>query len=66
MRLYILVTGSAFALLFVAHVARIALEGWRVAANPLFIIATLGSIAICTWAIHLYRNRRFGPVEPHQ
>lgn len=57
MKLYVVVTGSAFALLFIAHVARIAVEGWQVARSPVFIITTIISLGICLWAVHLYRQR---------
>lgn len=66
MKLYILVTGLAFALLFLAHVARVALEGWDVAASPVFIITTLGSLAMCMWAIYLYRQQPSRSVQPRQ
>jgi hypothetical protein len=64
MKLYILVTGSAFALMFSAHVARVAVEGWYVAASPVFIITTVGSLAVCVWAVYLYRQSLSYPVQP--
>jgi hypothetical protein len=66
MKLYILVTGCAFALLFLAHVARVASEGWHVAASPVFIITTVGSLAICVWAVYLYRQSLSRAAEPRQ
>lgn len=56
MKTYIVVTGLAFALLALAHVARIFLEGWQVASSPVFVLTTLGSVAISAWAIFLYRQ----------
>ena len=57
MKLYILITGIVFALLFLAHVARLVLEGWQVA-SPVFVITTLASLAMCVWAISRYRQQQ--------
>ena len=56
MKSYIIVTGLAFAFLALAHVARIFLEGWHVASSPVFVFTTLGSVAICIWALYLYKR----------
>lgn len=66
MKLYILITGFSFALLALAHVARVALEGWHVAASPVFVITTLASLAMCIWAIYLYRRQGSGSKQPGQ
>jgi dolichyl-phosphate-mannose--protein O-mannosyl transferase len=60
MKLFIVVTGIAFGLLFLAHVARVLLEGWHVAMSVVFIVTSLGSLAICVWAFWLYRQLRGG------
>jgi len=57
MKLYILIAGVVFGLLFLAHVARVVLEGWHVAASPVFVITTLASLAMCVWAIFRYRQQ---------
>ena len=44
----------------------VALEGWHVAASPVFIITTLASLAMCIWAIYLYRRQRSGSMQPRQ
>jgi hypothetical protein len=55
MKLYLIVTGVAFALLFLAHVARVALEGWHVATGAVFVATTVFSLLTCVWAFRLYR-----------
>ena len=62
MKLYILITGIVFALLFLAHVARLVLEGWQVA-SPVFVITTLASLAMCIWAISRYRQLQSRPPQ---
>lgn len=56
MKLYLIVTGIVFALLFLAHVARLASEGWHLATGAVFAVTTLGSLLICVWAFRLYKN----------
>ena len=65
MKTYLVVTGVAFALLFLAHVARVAVEGWQVAASATFIVTTLGALAIAAWAFHLYRSLRSSGIVNH-
>jgi uncharacterized membrane protein len=63
MKLYLVVTGVAFALLFLAHIARVALEGWHVATGAVFVATTLGSLLICVWAFRLYRELARNPPD---
>jgi hypothetical protein len=56
MKAYVMTTGAVFGLLALAHVWRVILEGWAVAADPFFILTTLGSAAICVWAWRVLRN----------
>lgn len=56
MKAYLVVTGASFMLLVAAHVARIVLEGWHVAGTPEFIISTSIAVAMCLWAIVLYKR----------
>jgi hypothetical protein len=63
MKLYLIVTGIAFALLFLAHIARVALEGWHVATGAVFVVTTLGALVICVWAFRLYKV--LGRDPPH-
>lgn len=60
MKAYLIVTGVAFMLLVVVHVARIVVEGWHVAGSPVFIISTSVAAAMCVWAIWLYRRLSLG------
>lgn len=57
MRAYVLTTGIAFALLVIAHAARIAAEGLQLAKDPFFMIATIVSAGLCVWAGSLLRRR---------
>lgn len=56
MKAYVLVTGAACALLFAAHVARIASEGWHIATELTFVSSSVASLSICLWAGFLYRR----------
>ncbi|MEX2126203.1 MAG: hypothetical protein WD795_20090 [Woeseia sp.] len=56
MRYYVMTTGAAFGLLALAHLARIILEGWHLARSPMFVVATLVSIALCFWAIYVLKQ----------
>jgi hypothetical protein len=56
MRAYILTTGIVFGLLVVAHVLRVAAEGIRVAADPLFAVTTLAAAGLCIWAVALLKG----------
>ena len=56
MRAYVMTTGVAFGLLALAHVLRVAQEGWGVAADPVFILTSLGSAGISVWAWRLVRH----------
>jgi hypothetical protein len=54
MKAYIGTTGTIFGLLTVAHVWRMAAEGTHVA-NPVFLLTTLLSAALCVWAWRVFR-----------
>ena len=53
MKLYILVSGALFALVLLAHVARVILEGPHPLEEPIFIGATLASLGMAAWAAFL-------------
>lgn len=55
MKLYLLVTGFSFLLLFAAHIARVWVEGWHVA-NPTFVVTTVGALLAAGWAAYLYKQ----------
>ena len=50
MRLYVITTGVAFALLALAHVGRAVVEGWAVATDPWFALTTLVATGLAIWA----------------
>jgi hypothetical protein len=56
MRAYIMTTGVIFALLVVAHVWRMAVESWRLAREPEYIVITLLAAGLSIWAFRLLRR----------
>jgi len=59
MRTYVIVTGIAFALLALAHLFRLAVEGTGPISDPVFTITTIGAVAISIWAaVLLLRKAR--------
>ena len=56
MRAYVITTGAVFALLVVAHAARIAMEGTRLLGEPDFVLATLIPAGMCVWAWRVLRR----------
>ncbi len=65
MRAYVVTTGAAFGLILLAHVLRIAAEGWLVATQPVFALTSLASLGICVWAIALLRPQLRLPPSTH-
>ena len=49
-------TGVIFALLAVAHVWRLAVESWRFAREPEYIVITLVALGLSVWAMRLLRR----------
>lgn len=59
MKAYLVVTGILFGLVTIAHVLRVVMENPRLAIDPFYILLTLASAALCTWAfVLLLRSRR--------
>lgn len=56
MKAYLITTGTVFGLITVAHVWRTIAEGPRLATDPLFLLLTLFSAALCLWACRLLRR----------
>ena len=52
MKAYLITTGIVFALITLAHIARIIAEGARML-NPFFIVLTLLAAGLCFWAWRL-------------
>jgi hypothetical protein len=49
-RAYVITTGTVFALVFVAHLARLFLEGGPVARDPVFLALTALAAGLSAWA----------------
>lgn len=56
MRAYLLVTGTVFALVTLAHVWRVIAESSRLASDPWFVLLTLVAAALSVWAFRLVRT----------
>ena len=58
---YIAASGTVFALLVVAHIARYVAEGAYLLGEPIFVATTVGSIGMAGWAAFLLFRSRGGP-----
>jgi hypothetical protein len=62
MKAYLLITGTLFALVALAHLLRTVMEWQRLAGDPLFVLQgpVLGVVAgvLCFWAWRLLRASR--------
>ena len=56
MRPYLLVTGTVFALIVVAHVWRVIAESTQLLRDPWFVILTCVAAALSIWAFRLARR----------
>lgn len=54
MRSYIITSGAIFALLVVAHLARLAVEP-HVAKDPVYVLLTIAAAALSVWAFRVLR-----------
>jgi hypothetical protein len=55
MKAYLATTGAIFTLIVVAHVMRIAAEGFGLATDVWWLFLTAASAALAVWAWRLYR-----------
>ncbi len=55
MKAYVVTTGAVFALITLAHIVRIVMEGPHLLREPLYIILTLATTGLCVWAWRLLR-----------
>ncbi len=60
MKAYVVVTGIVFALILVAHIARVAAEGSHLLVQPVFLGTSLLSLGLTAWAGWLLGRRRGG------
>ncbi len=56
MKAYVITTGAVFGLLTVAHLLRIVTDNPHLATDPVYILITVASAALCIWAWHLLRR----------
>jgi uncharacterized membrane protein len=56
MKAYIITTGIIFGMITIAHIMRFVMEGSRLATEPVFILLTLLSAALCVWAWQVLRR----------
>jgi hypothetical protein len=56
-RCYIAATGIVFALLFIAHVARVFAEGTEILRQPTIIVTSIASLGLAIWAIILLTRK---------
>ena len=57
-RCYIAATGVVFALMFVAHIWRVAVEGFGLLREPMIIVSSLVALGFTAWAVALLIRRR--------
>lgn len=62
MKAFIVTAAVAFGLLTLAHIARLFEEGTHLLREPVFFGTTIGSAAICAWAIVILRRGIRGPM----
>jgi Na+/proline symporter len=56
MRTYVMLTGTIFGLLVVAHIWRMFAESASLATDPWYIVITLAAASLCVWALRLLRR----------
>ena len=56
MRSYVITTGIIFALLVVAHVARLVTESAELATDPFYLLVTAIAAGLAVWAWRLVRG----------
>jgi hypothetical protein len=60
MKAYVMTTGVVFALLTLAHILRIIMEGPHLAKDPLYVLITVAAAGLCFWAWRVLRLSRRG------
>ena len=58
MRLYVMVTGIIFALVVIAHVARMITEDASLATNPIYLLITVCTAGLSVWSWLVLRRSR--------
>ena len=50
MKAYLITTGTAFALISVAHIWRAVVDGAHLATDPTFVLLTIAAVGLSIWA----------------
>ena len=58
MRLYVMVSGILFALVVIAHVARMIIEDASLATEPIYLLITASAAGLPIWAWLVLRRSR--------
>jgi hypothetical protein len=58
MRAYLIASGGIFALLVLAHIARLLSEGIMVAFEPIFAASTILGVGMSAWAWRLLMQKK--------
>jgi hypothetical protein len=61
MRAYLIVSGTVFALMLLAHGVRLVVDGPQIAAEPVFVLTTLLAAGLSVWAWRLVRSLQRPP-----
>jgi hypothetical protein len=57
-RAYVITTGTVFGLIFLAHLARVLIEGVMVARDPIFLALTALAAGLALWALRVLGTLR--------
>jgi hypothetical protein len=57
-RAYVITTGTVFGLIFLAHLARVLIEGVVVARDPIFLALTALAAGLALWALRVLGTLR--------
>ena len=57
MRTYVAITGIIFALMFIAHAARVVVEGAGILQDPTIIVTSVIAIGFAIWSVFLLIKR---------
>jgi len=56
MKAYMITTGIVFALIAIAHIARVATESTRILHEPIFLLLTVLAAGLAVWAFVVLRR----------
>mgnify|MGYP003622983611 CR=1 FL=1 len=64
MRTYVVTTGILYVALFLAHVARLVSEGTSPLHSPMFVLTSLGALAMAAWSVRVLKRAPASPASP--